>query len=83
MLSATPSSFAYLRAQDFIPKDRLANLLKELDKAIRVSEIQQSPWRALYETQKNWLTADNVPQLEIVLFPGGFLITLDTLIYLS
>lgn len=72
MLSATPSSFAYLRAKDFIPKDRLTSLLIELDKAIELSKAQWHPWEAIYETQRNWLTADEVPQFEIVLFPGAF-----------
>lgn len=70
MLAATPSTFVFLSAHDFIPDSVFTSMVAALDKALSARDIQESPWKKVYELQRSWLTENGVAQLEIVLFPG-------------
>ncbi|KAK7459586.1 hypothetical protein VKT23_009567 [Stygiomarasmius scandens] len=69
-LSGTPSTFVFLNARAFIPADVLDKLVSVLEQLLKKPAFQSSPWRKVYQLQRDWLVNDGVAQLEIVLFPA-------------
>ncbi|EGN97121.1 hypothetical protein SERLA73DRAFT_161320 [Serpula lacrymans var. lacrymans S7.3] len=70
MLSSTLSTLVFLPAQAFIGPDVMKTMLDSLDKALRDTTMQNSPWRQVYEVQRSWLEKNGVAQLEMILFPS-------------
>jgi hypothetical protein len=44
-------------------------MLSALDEALKLPQIQNSPWKKWYDVQRSWLENDGIAQLEVILFP--------------
>jgi choline dehydrogenase-like flavoprotein len=70
MLSSTLSTLVFIPSSSFIPPDKMQSILSTLDEALKLPQIQNSPWKKWYDVQRAWLENDGIAQLEVVLFPS-------------
>ncbi|KAG1727481.1 alcohol oxidase [Suillus paluster] len=70
MLSSTLSTLVFIPSTSFISPDRMQSMLSTLDEALKLPQVQNSPWKKWYDVQRAWLVNDGVAQLEIILFPS-------------
>lgn len=69
MLSSTLSTLVFIPSSSFIPPDKMRSMLSTLDEALKLPQIQNSPWKKWYDVQRSWLENDGIAQLEVILFP--------------
>lgn len=69
MLSSTLSTLVFIPSSSFITPDKMRSMLSTLDEALKLPQIQNSPWKKWYDVQRAWLENDGIAQLEVILFP--------------
>ena len=72
ILAATDSSLAFLPLKNFVKNARSQSIVAVFDEVpsqMRLSSIQ----RLQYSIQRNWLTRDAAPLIEIILFSKGLI----------
>ncbi|KAG2340625.1 alcohol oxidase [Suillus weaverae] len=70
MLSSTLSTLVFIPSSSFIPPDKMQSILSTMDEALKLPQIQNSPWKKWYDVQRAWLENDGIAQLEVILFPS-------------
>ncbi|KAG1847326.1 alcohol oxidase [Suillus subalutaceus] len=70
MLSSTLSTLVFIPLSSFIPLDKMQSILSTLDEALKLPQVQNSPWKKWYDVQRAWLENDGIAQLEVALFPS-------------
>ncbi|KAG1742996.1 alcohol oxidase [Suillus occidentalis] len=63
------STLAFIPSSSFISPDKMRSMLSTLDEALKLPQIQNSPWKKWYDVQRAWLENDGIAQLEVLLFP--------------
>lgn len=73
-LAATESAVVFLPVSSSTPKDKLQSHLERLEESIKNGQLTPLQ-KAQYEIQIAWMKAGEVPDMEVVLFSKGLVMT--------